>query len=302
MSTVRYYRLPTDDARSAGARSADGDRLVARDGRKAYDLSSVADGLSSFRDLAAAATAAGVTVDELAERHRDDAALVDADTVESGAAVPARPDEVWAAGVTYEVSGDAREAESDRGELYQAVFESDRPELFFKATASRTVGPGEAVGVRGDSEWNVPEPELAVVLYRGEVVGYTVGNDVSSRSIEGANPLYLPQAKIYERCCALGPCVASSETVGDPHDLEIRMTIERDGETAFEGSTSTAKMARTCEELVSYLRRHNPLPEVAYLLTGTSLVPPEAFTLREGDEVCIAVENVGELANGVVEV
>jgi 2-dehydro-3-deoxy-D-arabinonate dehydratase len=185
-------------------------------------------------------------------------------------------------------------------DIYVDVYDAERPEIFFKATAERTVGPGEAIGVRGDSDWNVPEPELGVVLYRGDTVGYTVGNDVSSRAIEGANPLYLPQAKVYDRCCALGPCVATD--VSDPHDLELSMTITRDGETVYEGATSTAEMVRTCEELVSYLTRHNTLPEVTVLLTGTSLVPEDEFTLQPGDGVTIDIEDIGTLSNPVVEV
>lgn len=187
-------------------------------------------------------------------------------------------------------------------EIYARVYDAERPEVFFKATPSRTVGPDEPVGVRDDSDWNVPEPELAVVLYEGEPVGYTVGNDVSSRDLEGDNPLYLAQAKTYDRSCALGPCVASPATVGDPHDLGIEMTIERDGETAFEGTTSTAEMVRTCEELASYYTRHNAVPELSVLLTGTSLVPEEGFTLRPGDTVSIRVDSIGELVNGVVTV
>jgi 2-dehydro-3-deoxy-D-arabinonate dehydratase len=187
-------------------------------------------------------------------------------------------------------------------EIYLDAYSADRPEIFFKATPSRTVGPGDAVGVRGDSEWNVPEPELGVVLYEGSIVGYTVGNDVSSRSIEGANPLYLPQAKVYDRCCALGPCVASTGTVADPHDLAMAMTIERAGETVFHGETNTGAMVRTCEELVGYLTRHNVVPELCVLLTGTSLVPDEDVTLQPGDDVSIAIEGIGELRNGVIEV
>lgn len=181
------------------------------------------------------------------------------------------------------------------------MFENERPEIFFKATPSRTVGPGEGVGIREDSDWDVPEPELAVVVYRGEIVGYTVGNDASSRDLEGDNPLYLPQVKVYDRCCAIGPCVASPETVGDPRDLELSMTIERDGETMFDGSTSTENLVRSPEELVSYLNRHNAVPELSVFLTGTSLVPDD-FTLGEGDHVAIELESVGRLENPVVSV
>lgn len=288
---MRYYRTVEDGAA----------RLVARDDEKAYDLTAAREGLDSFAALANVADVLGTGIDGVAETVIDDAPLLDADSVASRAAMPAVPDEVWAAGVTYQVSSDAREEESGRGELYQDVFEGDRPEIFFKATASRTMGPGGKVGIRGDSDWDVPEPELAVVVHRGDIVGYTVGNDMSSRSIEGDNPLYLPQAKIYDRCCAIGPAIASPEAVGDPQDLELSMTIERDGEVLFDDSTSTSQLVRSPDELVSYLNRHNATPELAVLLTGTSLVPEES-TLESGDEIAIDIENVGHLENRVTNV
>jgi 2-dehydro-3-deoxy-D-arabinonate dehydratase len=285
---MRYYRY----------RSTDGTRLVAEDDDGTYDLTAVKPDLETFGDLAGVAAVTDAGVDEVTE------GLLDRAPAYEGTGSPRAPeaDEVWAAGVTYAISEQAREAESGMPEMYLDVYEAERPEVFFKATPERTVGPGEAVGVRADAEWNVPEPELGVVLHRGEIVGYTAGNDVSSRDIEGANPLYLPQAKVYDRCCALGPCVVSPGTVGDPHDLEMSMTIDRDGERVFEGATSTGEMVRTCEELVSYYTRHNAVPERAVLLTGTSIVPPDEFTLREGDSVRIEVENVGVLENGVVQV
>ena len=285
---MRYYRYG----------STDGSRLVAETSEGTYDLTAVKPDLRSFGDLARAAAVTDAGADDVAER------LVDRAPEYDGGGTPRAPEaeEVWAAGVTYEISEQAREAESGMPDMYLDVYEAERPEVFFKATPGRTVGPGEAVGVRADSEWNVPEPELGVVLHRGEVVGYTVGNDVSSRDIEGANPLYLPQAKVYDRCCALGPCVASPETVGDPHDLEMSMTISRDGETVFEGSTSTGEMVRTCEELVDYYTRHNAVPERAVLLTGTSIVPPDEFTLRADDSVEIEIESIGTLENPVVTV
>jgi 2-dehydro-3-deoxy-D-arabinonate dehydratase len=288
---MRYYRTIQDGTA----------RLVARDGEKAYDLTAAREGLDSFAALANVADVLGTGIDGVVEGLTADAPLLDADSVATRATMPVVPDEVWAAGVTYQVSSDAREEESGRGEIYQGVFEGDRPELFFKATASRTVGPGEKVGIRGDSDWDVPEPELAVVAHRGDIVGYTVGNDMSSRSIEGDNPLYLPQAKIYDRCCAIGPAIASPETVGDPQDLELSMRIERDEEVMFDDSTSTSQLVRSPEELVSYLNRHNATPELAVLLTGTSLVPEE-FTLEADDEITIGIENVGRLENGVTTV
>ena len=285
---MRYYR-------HAGG---DGPRLVAESADGTYDLTAVKPDLASFGDLARVATVTDRGVDEVAEPLVDEAPAYD------GTDAPKAPvaDEVWAAGVTYQISEQARESESGMPEMYLDVYEADRPEVFFKATPGRTVGPGEAIGVRGDAEWNVPEPELGVVLHRGEIVGYTVGNDVSSRDIEGENPLYLPQAKVYDRCCALGPCVASPETVGDPLDLEMSMTITRDGEEVFEGRTSTGEMVRTCEELVDYYTRHNAVPERSVLLTGTSIVPDDDFTLREGDSVRIEIEGIGALETPVVQV
>ncbi|EMA58419.1 fumarylacetoacetate hydrolase [Halorubrum lipolyticum DSM 21995] len=276
------------------------DSLVVVDDGDAYDLSTASDDLGSFTELARAANACGAGVDAIA-RDR----IADADRVELDPAdvlLPVTPDEVWAAGVTYRISEQAREAESGKPEVYIDVYDSERPELFLKATPSRTVGPNDAVGIRGDSTWDVPEPELGVVLHREEVVGYTIGNDVSSRSIEGENPLYLPQAKVYDKCCALGPCVATPEVVDDPHDLGMTLTIERDGEVCFEDSTSTSEMATTCERLVSYLRRHNDLPETVVLLTGTALVPPESFTLAEGDRIAIDIDEIGQLVNDTVDV
>lgn len=294
---MRYYQFP-----GGGTGSETESTLVARKDQKAYDLTTVKPGLDTFGDLATVATTMEIAVDDVADRLTEDAPLIDVESLSSEARRPVVADEVWAAGVTYDVSSDAREEESDRGEIYQDVFENERPEIFFKATPDRTVGPGDRVGIRTDSSWDVPEPELAVVVYRGEIVGYTVGNDMSSRDLEGNNPLYLPQAKIYDRCCAIGPCVASTETVGDPHDLELSMTIERDGDIAFEGSTSTSLMVRTCEELVSYLTRRNTVPELSVLLTGTSLVPPGDFTLREGDRIAIVIETIGTLENEVKQV
>ncbi|MFB6075242.1 MAG: fumarylacetoacetate hydrolase family protein [Haloarculaceae archaeon] len=276
----------------------DGDRrLLADDGDAVHDLTAATPRLDSFGTLARSAAVADRSLDAIARRHLDDAPTVTIDP--AGAAVPVDAGEVWAAGVTYEISQEARESESESPDVYIQVYESERPELFLKATPSRTVGPGDDVGVRGDSTWDVPEPELGVVLYDGDIVGYTVGNDVSSRSIEGENPLYLPQAKVYDRSCAIGPCVASTDSVDDPHDLVMEMTIERDGDTVYEGATSTGDMVRTCEELAGYLDRHNQLPELAVLLTGTALVPEEGFTLRPGDRVSIDIEEIGTLVNGV---
>jgi 2-dehydro-3-deoxy-D-arabinonate dehydratase len=216
-------------------------------------------------------------------------------------AIPVEPPEVWGAGVTYERSRDARVAESDAKDLYLNVYEAERPELFLKdAGCRRTVGPGEALGVRSDSAWNVPEPEIAVVLGEGGTpAGLTIGNDVSSRDIEGTNPLYLPQAKIFAGACALGPAVLVPDDWEAP--LEIRLRIsDADGHELFAGGTSTARMRRTFPELVEWLLRANPVPPGSVLLTGTGLVPPDDFTLEPGHVVEIHVPGIGTLTNPVV--
>jgi 2-dehydro-3-deoxy-D-arabinonate dehydratase len=216
-------------------------------------------------------------------------------------ALPVEPPEVWGAGVTYERSRDARVAESGAKDLYMHVYEADRPELFLKdAGCRRTVGPGEALGVRSDSAWNVPEPEIAVVLGEGGTpAGLTIGNDVSSRDIEGTNPLYLPQAKIFAGACALGPAVLVPDDWEAP--LEIRLRIsDADGAELFAGETSTARMRRTFPELIEWLLRANPVPTGSVLLTGTGLVPPDDFTLEPGHVVEIHVPGIGTLTNPVV--
>jgi 2-dehydro-3-deoxy-D-arabinonate dehydratase len=210
--------------------------------------------------------------------------------------------EVWAAGVTYERSRTARMAESeDSADIYDRVYDAERPELFFKSAAWRVSGPGVPVSVRADSAINVPEPELAAVLNAaGEVVGWTICNDMSSRSIEGENPLYLPQAKIYLGGCAVGPWIRPAWEIQDPYALKMDLAISRDGATAWEGTASTSSLRRRADELSSYLFREDEFPGGAILSTGTSLVPDLPFTLQPGDEIRIAISGIGELSNPVV--
>ncbi|HEV2127558.1 MAG TPA: fumarylacetoacetate hydrolase family protein [Thermomicrobiales bacterium] len=213
---------------------------------------------------------------------------------------PIDEQEVWACGVTYLRSRDARMEESTEQDVYERVYNADRPELFFKATPSRVSGPGQPVGIRADSRWDVPEPEVALVINAyGEVIGYTVGNDMSSRSIEGENPLYLPQAKMYTACAGLGPVIALADEITDPRDLTVKLTIERGGTVLFEEETSTDQMARSFEDLVGYLHRHNTFPDGVFLMTGTGIIPPSEFTLEDDDLVSIAVEGIGALAQPV---
>ncbi len=211
--------------------------------------------------------------------------------------------EVWAAGVTYERSRVARMDETKGAErFYDLVYDAERPELFFKATPSRVAGPNAPVRIRGDAVWNVPEPEIAVLFSpRLEIVGYTIGNDMSSRDIEGQNPLYLPQAKVYRECCALGPVIWLDEEPPAHRALRITLTIERGGVVVFTGETSTASMRRRFAELGDWLGRDNVFGSGVFLLTGTGLVPPNDFTLQAGDTVRIAVPELGYLENPVVQ-
>jgi 2-dehydro-3-deoxy-D-arabinonate dehydratase len=215
---------------------------------------------------------------------------------------PVDAQEVWAAGVTYLRSKKAREDESaGAARFYDLVYTASRPELFFKATPDRVVGPGQPIRVRADSRWSVPEPELAVVVSPDlRIVGYTIGNDMSARDIEGENPLYLPQAKVYKQSCALGPCVTLAMALPPRDDVGIRLRIDRGGAVAFAGETSLARMARPLEELVDWLGRENEFPNGVILLTGTGIVPPDEFSLQAGDVVAIAIDGVGELINPVV--
>ncbi|MEU2432092.1 fumarylacetoacetate hydrolase family protein [Streptomyces sp. NPDC007861] len=210
--------------------------------------------------------------------------------------------EVWAAGVTYERSRAARTDESEHdADIYARVYDAERPELFFKAASWRVVGHGAPVSVREDSTVNVPEPELAVVANRfGEIVGYSICNDVSSRTIEGENPLYLPQAKTYLGACALGPGITPAWEVADPRALDMELTIERDGSAAWQGRASTAQLRRELPDLLGYLFRADEFPQGVVLATGTSLVPDLPFTLAEGDVVHIAIAGLGALTTPVV--
>jgi 2-dehydro-3-deoxy-D-arabinonate dehydratase len=215
---------------------------------------------------------------------------------------PVDAQEVWAAGVTYLRSKKARENESaGAARFYDLVYTAPRPELFFKATPARVVGPGQPIRVRADSRWSVPEPELALVVSPDlRIVGYTIGNDMSARDIEGENPLYLPQAKVYKQSCAIGPCLTLPSAMPPREQVGIRLRIERGGAVAFAGETSLARMARPLEELVDWLGRENEFPDGVILLTGTGIVPPDEFTLQAGDVVSIAIDGVGELVNPVV--
>jgi 2-dehydro-3-deoxy-D-arabinonate dehydratase len=243
--------------------------------------------------------------------HSDHPATVAKDLIDSGGRntplrdvtllPPIDRQEVWAAGVTYKRSQEARERESaGAARFYDLVYSAERPELFLKATPQRVVGPGSRVRVRRDTKWSVPEPELALVLNPHlNIVGYTIGNDMSARDIEGENPLYLPQAKVYDQCCALGPVITLAEAMPALDKVQIKLVIERRGEKAFEGSTSVAQMKRKPADLVPWLGRDSSFPDGAFLLTGTGIVPPDDFTLQRDDVVHIDITGIGRLTNRV---
>jgi 2-dehydro-3-deoxy-D-arabinonate dehydratase len=217
---------------------------------------------------------------------------------------PVEQQEIWAAGVTYLRSKKARMEESDfSATAYDRVYEAPRPELFFKSLPEKVVPSGQPVGIRRDATWSVPEPELVLVLNsRGKVAAYSIGNDMSSRDIEGANLLYLPQAKVYDRSCALGPYLRVGADETEARTWGIQLEIRRDGAAVFRGETSVGQIKRRFDELADYLFRSQTFPNGAMLLTGTGIVPPDNFTLRSGDEVAITISGIGRLENTVVEV
>ncbi len=209
--------------------------------------------------------------------------------------------EVWAAGVTYKRSQTARMQESETAAShYDRVYSADRPELFYKANPGRVSGPGEPVRVRADSSWSVPEPELALVISpEMKLVGYTIGNDMSARDIEGENPLYLPQAKLYRQCAGLGPCILLAESPLDRAGTKISLRIDRKGKTVFQGETDLDQMARSFEDLIAWLGRENDFPKGVILMTGTGIVPDDDFTLQNDDEVAIQITGIGTLTNPI---
>jgi 2-dehydro-3-deoxy-D-arabinonate dehydratase len=265
------------------------------DGQSVLDISSVAPALSQLLesdDLA----------DRLASLSKQDFRCYAIGDVRL--LPPVDSQEVWAAGVTYLRSKKARMAESDfSATAYDKVYEAPRPELFFKAMAEKVAGPGEPVGIRADAKWNVPEPELAFVINsRGKLAGYTIGNDMSSRDIEGENLLYLPQAKIYDRSCALGPFIVTGATETEARQWPVRLSVERSGERVFEGETSVGQLKRPFGELIDYLFRSQSFPHGVILLTGTGVIPPDQFSLRAKDRITINISGIGTLENHTITV
>jgi 2-dehydro-3-deoxy-D-arabinonate dehydratase len=237
----------------------------------------------------------------IAEARRDDSPAIPVSQI--ALLPPIDQQEVWAAGVTYKRSRTARMEESEAAaSCYDRVYVSPRPELFMKATPHRVAGHGQPLRIRQDSTWNVPEPELALVLNSQlRLVGFTIGNDMSSRDIEGDNPLYLPQAKLYDECCGLGPWITLADAMPPRDEIGIELVIRRQDQVVFEGRTHIGQMARSFEDLVDWLGRENSFPTGAFLLTGTGIVPDSEFTLGAGDLVEITIDGIGTLANPVVQ-
>ena len=301
---MKYYRL-SDQYGNLSLAVQTGENVL-------EDITSIEDDLDDISDLARTSALTGISIDDIVRTILDSgsAEQIKLDELMQSSKsdgplridIPLDPPEVWAAGVTYKNSEMERRRESDTPDVYSNVYNADRPEVFLKSTSDRCMGPFEEVGIREDSNWNVPEPELAFVLYRGDIIGYTIGNDMSSRQIEGDNPLYLPQAKFYDQSCSIGPCFVTTESVNDPQNLGVQCLIVRDTETVFEGTTSTSDMARTCLELADWLQRSNRVPEMTTVLTGTSIVPPPDFSLQPGDNVIITIDEIGTLENSVIQV
>jgi len=253
----------------------------------------------------------------LAEQYISKGAPIAASLESMHLLAPVVAPEVWAAGVTYERSRDARNYEVSKtaeqrpdeaaskkdngaGTFYDLVYDAIRPELFLKSSPLRTVGPDEELCIRSDSKWQIPEPELGLVLNKqGDILGYTIGNDMSSRDIEGENPLYLPQAKVWRRSCAIGPAIRLAETVKDPYDLQITLLIYRGGQQVVEGTVNTRQLKRKLPELVSFLIRDNDIYDGTVLLTGTGIVPPNEFSLQSGDRIDILISGIGMLRNTI---
>ena len=257
--------------------------------------------ISSTLDLFKSSSITGLSVDKLTKKIIQDFSINESN-INGSLLIPLDAPEVWAFGVTYMDSMKERQSESDTPDVYAKVYNADRPEAFFKATTDRIQPPLGDVGIRSDSTWDVPEPELAFMVINSKIAAFTVGNDMSSRSIEGENPLYLPQAKVYDKSLSIGPFIVPVDNVNDPQDLDVKMSIFRDNGLVFEGTTNTSNMKRNCEYLLNWLLRHNSVPDGTIVLTGTGIIPPPEFSLKESDNIKIKITGIGELVNSVVKV
>ena len=269
------------------------------EGNSLVDLaSSEPEIFSNIDTLIHAAKERRMSIEEMIRKYVKEARTISFE--EERLRLPLVPDEVWGAGVTYLRSREAREVETKLKGLYDEIYSAERPEIFLKGSGKRCVGPGEPIGIRSDSAWTVPEPELSLVLDReANVIGYTIANDVSARDIEGQNPLYLPQAKIFRGCCAIGPVITTQAEISNPHSLQIRMKILREGRAVFEGKTNTSSLKRDISELLQFLKRDNVFFGCTVFMTGVGIVPPEDFSLKHGDQVEIEADKIGILRNPV---
>jgi 2-dehydro-3-deoxy-D-arabinonate dehydratase len=302
---MRYYQYIQNGTKHVGVEDASG---------QVTDLTTLNSQIGSTLDILRAASITGSDIDSVARSvlsANNGAATISATELLEGAESgkhgvtllpPIDAPEIWAFGVTYMDSMRERQAESGSPDVYAKVYDAERPEAFFKATLERTQSPFDDVGIRADSDWNVPEPELTFVTFEGKIIGYTCGNDMSSRTIEGENPLYLPQAKVYDKSASLGPVLVTPETVGDPQKLGVTLVIERDGKEVFKGEANTSEMKRDCTYLVDWLVRHNSIPDGTSVMTGTGTIPPPEFTLAAGDVIHVTIEKIGTLTNTVVVV
>ena len=278
-----------------------GKNVFVEDGKSAINITKLRPSIKSSIDLIKVALSNDLSVSEYLKKNiqNNDTGFSKSDL--SNPRIPIDSPETWAFGVTYEDSMKERQAESDTPDVYGKVYTADRPEAFFKSTLARLKGPNDQVGIRKDSTWDVPEPELTFIVFHGKIVGFTVGNDMSSRSIEGENPLYIPQAKIYNNSASIGPCWVPIELL-DYNNLNVEMVIKRNSKEVFSGSGNTNLMKRKCDELNEWLHSSNDIPDGTTVMTGTGTIPPEEFTLKAGDEISITIENIGTLINTVIEV
>jgi 2-dehydro-3-deoxy-D-arabinonate dehydratase len=278
-----------------------GKNVFVEDGKSVINITKLRPSIKSSIDLIKVALSNDLSVSEYLKKNiqNNDTGFSKSDL--SNPRIPIDSPETWAFGVTYEDSMKERQAESDTPDVYGKVYTADRPEAFFKSTLARLKGPNDQVGIRKDSTWDVPEPELTFIVFHGKIVGFTVGNDMSSRSIEGENPLYIPQAKIYNNSASIGPCWVPIELL-DYNNLNVEMVIKRNSKEVFSGSGNTNLMKRKCDELNEWLHSSNDIPDGTTVMTGTGTIPPEEFTLKAGDEISITIENIGTLINTVIEV
>ena len=278
-----------------------GKSVVVEDEKNIKNITGLRPSIKTSIDLIKVALGNDLTVSEYLKKTMDTNKGDTPTSILSNSRIPIDSPETWAFGVTYEDSMKERQAESDTPDVYGKVYVADRPEAFFKSTLARIKGNNDKVGIRSDSTWDVPEPELTFIVFHGKIVGFTVGNDMSSRSIEGENPLYIPQAKIFNNSASIGPCWVPIELI-DYNNLNVEMIIKRNSKEVYSGSGNTSLMKRKCDELNEWLHKSNDVPDGTTVMTGTGTIPPEDFTLQHGDQISITIQDIGTLVNEVIKV